>query len=475
MLLLATSIQARAQESGVATVRSNSTLSFWFGDDDVLHANSASPAADIGDRPGFSALVDDRVARNTGRENQSELVLSLARPGFWPHVETALELRARVDWDGLLGRGSQAQPFEDASSFLRVSYLVREAPRWALSFTAYPIDADRVRLGYLRDLTWGGSDVGRDESVFPGLQGTAPAALVSFESPRVECWVGFKTARLREASPQGAPVEASNYGGLAGLSARAGFVRVEVELAGFEQGRFAAAVAPPVRRLVVGSSARMTVGDGTNSPRAPGLFLLNGLPLDSRWETVRRGWSISAEVSLLAQRLATGQGALALVPERAGAIVASTAWDGPWLAALAEYRDLMFVLRNAPGFIAGQTLPFGAHARPELSSAIELGYHFSALHLAPSVEFGARGPAAVVAADGRMLLVEGPHTYAPLANQRIQPVLAARAGLVIEASALLDSLSFIEYEFDDNLSQTNEALRHAPWRLGFGLGLRARF
>src|SRR6185503_7139163 len=82
---------ARAEPSALNTSDEARVALVWiFGDDDATNPPDASeppsPAASIGDRTGYDALVSGYRSRYTGRENRVELRLHGSAPGFVPSL-----------------------------------------------------------------------------------------------------------------------------------------------------------------------------------------------------------------------------------------------------------------------------------------------------------------------------------------------------------------------------------------------------
>src|SRR6185436_15360750 len=75
------------------------------------------------------------------------------------------------------------------------------------SLTAFPISADRFRLGYSYRISWGGTPV------FPRAQGGVPGAKLQFSKGPVYVFAGMKTSQiLNEETSE----YETNYGWLAG-------------------------------------------------------------------------------------------------------------------------------------------------------------------------------------------------------------------------------------------------------------------
>jgi len=66
--------------------------------------------------------------------------------------------------------------------------------RGGISAVFFPLDTDRFRLGYLYDLSWGGTAASINQSIFPRIQGAAPGAKVQLDGDKYYPFAGFKPA-----------------------------------------------------------------------------------------------------------------------------------------------------------------------------------------------------------------------------------------------------------------------------------------
>src|SRR5262249_29992345 len=104
------------------------------------------------------------------------------------------------------------------------------------------------RLGYLYDISWGGTNASINQSIFPRLVGSSPGAKLSFEDEHMNFFVGFKTASIVQVeqtlTPGTSEVEEirigqTNYGFLAGVGAPVTDYCTAARAAGsFKRGRF---------------------------------------------------------------------------------------------------------------------------------------------------------------------------------------------------------------------------------------------
>src|SRR5262249_44697572 len=138
-------------------------------------------------------------------------VLYKKMPGFIKNLETEAAVVLRFDLAALAANtGNLNSALYDSGSYIRIFYKVggtKEKPA-GLSATFFPIDTDRFRLGYLYDISWGGTAASINQSIFPRIQGSSPGLKVQFDMPdKFYAFAGFKTATIVQ------PVQVLNPGG----------------------------------------------------------------------------------------------------------------------------------------------------------------------------------------------------------------------------------------------------------------------
>ena len=206
-------------------------------------------------------------------------------------------------------------------------------------------------------------------------------------------------------------------------------------------------------------------------------------------------WSVSAEGSGLFQRLkdfdVTGQ--TTIQPAIAAALQGQLK-VGFFRASLAGiFRDLPFVLRNQPSFIPFQTLPADASTAPEIFVAASADYYFEGPRLTPGIGLGVQVPSTFTSESvdsssapiSRTVVVREQGNIAILpVNTSAVPIIQARASMKWDISAILATMIWVQYAYDNNATfverDPNEgsvALRTfvSPHFLGFGGSAQARF
>jgi len=495
-------------------------LTWTFGDDDVLQetgqAFPLSPNASIGERRQYRLFFDNLNSRFAGRENLTHLALYKKMPGFIDDLDTEASLLVRMDLASLASAsGNLNRAFYDAGSYIRLfGHLSRsEKGQTGVGLTFWPVDTDRFRLGYLYDLSWGGTAADINQSIFPRIQGLAPGAKLSFEHPLFNVYAGFKTAQIVQVeetlTPGTSEVEQirigqTNLGFLAGAGANpSDYLHLDVGGGYFQQGKFDLPDVIGQSVFTYGFSGRAVVHH-PDMPTSQSIdFLLyrndpNKPQQIFRPEMYEEGkftWSFSAEGNALFQNLKDFDvtGATKIQSAMAGALQGNIKASYFRASVTGILRDLPYVLRNQPSFIPFQTVPEAAETNPELFFAAAADYYFAKPRLTPGIGAGLQLPAtfSTTSADSssapisRTVVVreQGNIAILPL-NAEAAPILQARASLRWDISPILAAIVWAQYVRDNNgtfverdPSEGTVALRTfvSPDFLGFGSAVQARF
>lgn len=497
-------------------------LTWVFGDDDVLkqtgQAFPLSPLLSVGDRKQYRMFFDSLNSRFAGRENLTHLALYKKMPGFIDDLDTEASLILRLDLAALSSNsGNVNQAFYDAGSYIRAFYHTakHDDPKKVegLGFTFWPIDTDRFRLGYLYDLSWGGTAAGINQSIFPRIVGSAPGAKFSYEHPLFNVYVGFKTAQIVQVeetlTPGTSEVEQIRIGQTnVGLLAGGGFqpapnFHFDVGGGFFTQGKFDLPDVEGQGIYTGGAAARVVVhhedqpvGQSIdfslyrNDPNKPQVIF--------KPETYVEGkvlWQVSLEGDALFQRLKDFDrtGVVTIQPAFAGALSAQIKADYFRASLAGILRDLPYVLRNQPSFIPFETIPEGAETAPEFFAALSVDYHFKDAHLTPGLGAGLQLPSTFTSTStdlssapiSRTVVVREQGNIAILpVNTGSTPIIQTRASLKWDISSILSALVWVQYIRDNNATfierdpnQGTVALRTfvSPDFFGFGTAAQARF
>lgn len=495
-------------------------LTWVFGDDDILHqtgqAFPLSPNASIGERRQYRLFFDNLNSRFAGRENLTHLALYKKMPGFIDDLDTEASLLLRLDMAALAsGSGNLNSTLYDAGSYIRLFYHTAEHEKGqeGIGITFWPIDTDRFRLGYLYDISWGGTAANINQSIFPRIQGAAPGFRVAYEAPKWNVFAGLKTAQIVQVeetlTPGTSEVEQirigqTNLGILGGAGVEPiDYLRIDVGGGYFQQGKFDLPDVAGEAVYTFGFAGRavahdpdMPVGQSIdfllyrNDPNKPQQIFK-----PEKYEEGKVTWSASLEGDVLFQNLKDFDvtGATKLQSAVATALQANLKASYFRASLTGIFRDLPYVLRNQPSFIPFQTLPEDAETNPELFFAAAADYYIASARLTPGIGGGLQFPSTFVttSADSsnapisRTVVVreQGNIAILPL-NAEAAPILQARVSLRWDISPIIAATAWAQFIRDNNGTfverDPNEgtvALRTfvEPNFFGLGTAVQARF
>ncbi|AUX45553.1 uncharacterized protein SOCE26_070470 [Sorangium cellulosum] len=463
-------------------------LTWTLGDDDLLHdtgqAQPISPNVSVGDRKQYRLFFDNLNSRFSGRENLTHLALYKKMPGFIERLDTEASLVLRIDIAALSRNTNNVnQALYDAGSFIRAFYHTGASPdgKTGVGVTLWPLDTDRFRLGYLYDISWGGTNASINQSIFPRIIGTAPGAKIQYDAERFSVFGGFKVASLTQIQQVLTPgtseveetsVAQTNYGFLAGAGADVHpYVHVDLGAGYFQQGSFEWPDVAGQPVYTFGASARV-VAHTKNEPIPQSVdFLLyrndpNRPQIVFKPESYTPGkttWAVSLEASNIYQNLKDFESAGATTHQaaRAGALQAVIKSGYVRASLTGIYRDLAFVLRNQPSYIPFQTIPDtrGASTADELFFAAAADYYVPSARLTPGLGAGLQFPStfrttsfdALGTPIARTIVIreQGNLSILPY-NRPAVPIFQARASVRWDISRILSAVAWIQYVRDNN-------------------------
>ncbi len=450
----------------------------------------ASPGETADNTPGMHigpdgtlGFFDNYETKYTGFETLGHLVIYKELNSFFDYFSG----------DSALFLGIQPNSgFADEGSYIRVRYDWSKgtAEGKNLELTLFPLEADRLRLGYSYRISWGGSDI------FQQNYGLVPGAKLQLNLPWGYAYAGFKTAMLQEYIDDTEQTEqVANYGALAGLGGDwQGFV---LEMGGgfFTRGSLAHGLVRGRKLYTMGLSYQVGYHEGLDIGRSVDFELYRNDPyMEQRFfapETYDEGVSfrIMHEGNFLRQPLED--------PEQLGGLKMQTAWAfdinaaikwGYWRLHLdAVARSLSYILHQVPSFTPYQAFDSNAASRPELWAAIGLDHHFPSPRLTPGIKFGIMRPATyrmdILGGPRRFLVMNEVHrTILPLQAEE-HPIYTAKASLRWDFAEALAFVAELYYSYDDNqvdyttdfygiIVDTSWADPHV---LGFNLLAQARY
>jgi len=493
-------------------------LTWTFGDDDFLHPTGEliplSPTFSIGDRSQYRLFFDSLNSRFAGRENLTHLVMYKKMPGFIKHLTTEAAVVLRFDLAALAANtGNLNTALYDSGSYLRLFYNTNDNdPNEGLSAVFFPLDTDRFRLGYLYDITWGGTASYINQSIFPRLQGTAPGLKVQYDAKKWYAYGGFKTAQIvqpqlvltpnNQQDVETVRVGETNFGFLGGFGVDP-LENLRFEAGGgyFQQGRFDLDDVRGQEVYTYGTSARVVFHHHMPVPQSIDLILYQNDPMapmilfaPEKYDPHELSWSIALEGTALEQHLKNFDivGATTDQPSYAGALYGTMKAGYARLSVSGIVRNLDFVERNVPGFIPFETLPQNAQTDPEVFGAAYADYYLPDLHLTPGIGGGVQLPSTfksefteggVPASRTIVVRSQGDESILPFDEGR-KPIIQTRVSLRWDLSSVVSAIAWVQYIRDPNgtlivLDPTEgSASLRVPQpadRLGAALSLQARF
>ena len=493
-------------------------LTWTFGDDDFTHATGQliplSPTFSIGDRPQYRMFFDNLNSRFSGRENLTHLVMYKKMPAFIDKMTTEAAMVLRFDLAALASSSNNLNSaLQDAGSYIRIFYNTSSKDeKEGLSAVFFPLDTDRFRLGYLYDISWGGTAASINQSIFPRIQGSSPGLKLQYDAKKYYAFGGFKTATIIQPqqvlSPGGendvevVRVGETNFGFLGGFGVDPlENVRFDAGAGYFQQGKFDLEDVRGKSVYTYGASGRVVVHHHMPVPQSVDFRLYRNDPFApqiifnaEKYDAKEVAWSVSGEGSVLRQALKDFDKA-GLVKEQsavAAAIQGVVRAGYARLSVSGIYRNLNFVVRNVPGFIPFETLPGGTKTDPELFGAVGADYHFPKFHLTPGIGAGIQLPATfrseftnggVPASRTIVVRSQGDESILPYDKGRTA-IYQARASLRWDISGMLAANLFVQVVRDNNgtlvvrdPTEGTASLRvfQSPNRVGTGLSIQARF
>ncbi|MCK9460380.1 MAG: hypothetical protein M0R80_12145 [Proteobacteria bacterium] len=477
-------------------------LTFVFTDDNTL----AGPE-DRSPQPGFFNVDDEQFyegldSEKRGRENETQLVLYKRMPSYFHRLdaEAALVLEMAI--------GIDDTQIGDDGSYLKLN-LYTERDDFDgdnVSLTLFPVDSQRMLLGYTYDITWGG------ERIFPNNPGLVPGARLRYDfavggTHEGYVYAGVKTAQLLN---QAIDERQTYYGALGGFGV--GITKwLSFDGSGgyFQRGAF-----PPQSYTDTSEDgdAEDATGIGGKTMDAFGgsarIVLHHGLPIqdsvDFRLYKVTPdaaqiigatqaydggfAFSLSGEYTLVAQSLIKFDDANSseYVPSSAAAVSGKLRLARARFHADFVHRDLAYVVFDIPGVFPYHGFPGGADARPEWFFAVGADYFFETSRLTPGLIFAYKRPAVYSITDSEG--VEHNSVYRSVEDMEILPsgqepfdILSFKATLKWDVAQFLAFVGELRYTLDKNKSKIGEdntrewEKKNVTNQLGFALLAQAKW
>jgi hypothetical protein len=480
-------------------------LTWTFGDEDFLHNAGEvipdTPKAGIGDRKGYQLFMDNLNLRNTGRENQTHLVMYKKMPSFFPKLTTEAAMVLQIDFAVLeaTNNPNSGEALMDDGSYIKIGYNWDETnEKKGVFFTFFPFDTERFRLGYLWDISWGGGGIFSSKKAGP-----APGAKIEIATEKTNLYLGFKATRITQISKtvqksasetEELTVQEMNYGFLGGAGVDLGdYFRIDLGGGVFQQGTFVSEGLVGSKIYTFGTSGRLTLHKGLAVPLSIDYMLYRNDPsvnvLDwgkEKYEAGTFSYCLSAESTILWQHLEVPDvyGKTKLQPAYALAVQARIKYGYFRTLFTGLGRNLEFILHNVPSLTPFKAISDGSRTEWEKFFAGSIDYYLESAHLTPSFTLGVQFPATYTAPGSDAVLVirdEDRRDHLP-SGYGAKPITGLRLGLQWDLSDMMSLFANFQIVHDENLTklETDDATGQKRVfrdsnQVGFYLVTRAKF
>lgn len=465
----------------------------------------SEPGTGFGASRQNTQFYDNFNTRFTGFETLSNISLYKKSAAFFEGLEGEAALNVVV-----INNPSGAITLFDNASFVKLNY---RPAGWGqkedIALTAFPVSADRFRLGYAWKLTWGG------DSAFTYNQGTGtsstgrpaavPGAKLQITRDRWYAFVGAKTGLLLNNLLNVQERQAGLlFGG--GVDLVANRLRLEANGGYFQRGIVPSLAQQGIRAPVnaLGGSMQLSLFSDSILPSLDLRLYKNDPDITQKFfrpETYNGGFSyqLSVEGSVLTQTLVDPDRFASTKPQMASAVAvqARFKYDYWRFYALGLFRTLSFIQFDVPGLPPFFDFSAGSTVRPELWGAIGGDRYFPKQHLTLGLILGVQSPASVSAprfdfggtnpppglTGPRTVVVRDVNLFAILPpDVEVLPIFSVKGTFRFDISEYFAVLGEAFYNRDENrvtfrdsTTFISQPVFENPNQLGFNAVVQARF
>jgi hypothetical protein len=504
-------------------------LNFTITNENVLvkpgETNPSVPGWRIGAPSQLGILFFDNYdTRYTGFENLTHLVVHKVMNTSRVTAEGAYVLRLLQFTDVNLSS-------IDDGSYIRIQYWFDKSRvnKTNIALTAFPLSADRMRLGYSYRISWGGSpiffkynpDLPIGAGAFVTNTNPAPGLKLQLSGERYYAYFGFKTSLLLDRNPN-VNEQVAVYGLLGGFGVDLVKEHLRLEMNG---GYFDRGTNPLFFGTVVGSQGQTftsypvaTYGGtvqlsafwGLSPTTSLDLTLYRNDPMVSAQRYFSRptytpnlGFLVSAELTALgttlqdADRPASTKAQLGM----AGDVNFRLQKSYFRFRTDLEFRTLSFILVNQPSLVPYQDFAAGATVTPEIFASAGADYFFERIGLTLGLSAGVLAPSTFqppaaqplpqpicpntggsLCESARVVVRnEGDFSILPVGRSEV-PVVATKLELREDFLEWFAAIVQVLYQYDANQTilakqpdGTSGRVFSQPNRLGFNITLQARY
>jgi len=396
----------------------------------------------------------------------------------------------------------------DDGSYIKVNYYLdpTRTRRTNVSLTAFPLNSDRMRLGYSWRLSWGGSPIffkanpDVPTNINPPPTPPVPGVRLQIADDRWYAYVGGKTTVLRYEQDQELHSVWGILGG-AGVDPVPGRFRIEVNGGFFDRGTIPRVLSTALPVQTFGTSVQMSVYSGLPPTMSADTALYR-----NDWNSALRyiakplyrpglSWLIMSEFTFEGTTLENPDQAESSRIQwgMAGDINMRLQYGSFRMRLDATYRSMQFLLLNQPSLVPFQDFPEGATVSPNLFAALGADYFFDKTGTTVGLTVGVDRPASYKPPSGGVNPFDSSASTLVVRNQGdvvILPTgeetLPALASKLLLQQDFLELFSFIAqtyYQYDpngtrlvtDTVTQLKTRIFENPHRLGFNFTLQCRF
>lgn len=489
----ATPVDGPSGANGFMDVR----LSFTLTNENIL----AKPGETIPSVPGWrfgrpnslgTLFFDNYDTRFSGYETLSHAVLY--KKMRKDHVEAEAGLVLRIN-----ELSERRIDLSDAGSYINIAWWKdpTHTDKTRLTLTAFPVSADRMRLGYSYRLSWGGNDEWKgDSTARPGLR-------LQFDNGKMYAFVGAKSAITLDKTTAEQEAKLSVLAG-AGADVTE-MVRVEANGGYFNRGSNELPGVDDQDVEMIGASAQVSMHKGMPLQSSNDYKLYRYTP-ENLMQVFKKpvytdglSWLAMAEFTAISQTLKDPTTTDSTVRQLglAGDLNVRANWGRTRFRADVSMRDLAFLLHTVPSLPAYQDFAPDYETAPNLFAAFGADHNWHD-RLTVGVVIGVDQPATLTtpsALPGVPTL--GTSTAVVRLNQLTNsllvtilpegesavPAVATKLSAVYQVTDMFDALLDAYYVYDAN---TARLVRNGPEdtlsfafgefnQLGVNLTLRTTF
>jgi len=368
----------------------------------------------------------------------------------------------------------------DAGSYVLVSWWqdpTRTDPT-RVTLTAFPVSADRFRLGYSYRLSWGGNEDTRN---------TSPGVKLQYDTGRAYAFVGAKSSLLlnRLTGEQEARLSALAGAGVDVTPA----VRVELNGGLFDRGNNELQDVLAEKVQLFGGSLQVAVHDGmpVTSSLDYKLYKYDPERIGRAYQKAKYpgglSWLVMAEGTILGQTLKDPEktGSTKIQWGAAGDVNVRAMLDRTRIRVDLQYRDLAFILHSVPSLPTFSDFPEAYDIKPNFFAAVGADQNFED-RLTLGAVLGLELPAtltsptgipgdntmtgestAVIRNNGQQTLI----TILP-AGEKVAPQLAAKFTSQLDFGEIYAAILDLYYSYDPNQTRLTRDDPDETFKYEFG-------